>query len=192
MTIVVAAIYGSKAIIAADTLIVSGEQKVKNLKNFSKIIKFPHFVVGFAGDCSIFPVLHEYANNGSYLRRKHMKMKTLNDATKFYKDIYEGLKANIECSPSFDKEKDGEELAEIIILTKTSIFKANSYMFVSEYTNYTTTGAGEDLATGVLAHAYKRLKSEEELKTLVEEAVIIACEHNSYCALPMQLVELGD
>lgn len=69
MTVVVAAVYGNKGVITSDSLVVSGDKKVKNLKNFCKLIKFPKFVVGFAGNCAIYPVIYDFAHDRTLFKK---------------------------------------------------------------------------------------------------------------------------
>lgn len=183
MTVVVAAVFGNKGVISADSLVVSGSKKIKKLKNFSKLIEFPHFILGFGGDCSIHPVLRDFLDDKDYLKLPHMRMRNQKDALEFSKSVFEMLSGNLECSPAFDREEDAADLAELVILTKKGkIFHLDAYMGVEEHEDFCVVGSGEDLAKGAIEMAYtKFLKKPEELKQLVEAACFIACENNVNC-----------
>lgn len=192
MTVVIGSIWGNKSIIAADSLVTSGDCKVNNLKNFSKLIRFNNWAVGFAGDCSVFQILSEMSRDKVYLKHVHMRMRNIDDAAIFVKEVCSRLKTTIDCSPAFHKDKDDEFLVEMLIVTKTSIYEADSYMFISECTRFSTIGCGGDIALGAMSALYKNIKDEEELLKVVEESVNITCKNSTQCGGPLSIIVLGE
>lgn len=190
MTVVVAGVWGKKGVIAADSLVVSKDNKQKNIKNFQKLIKFPNFVVGFSGDCSIFPILNDFAKDKTYLRKAHLKMRSQKDALKFSMDIFEMLQGNLSCSPCFSPD-DEDWAVELLVLAKNgSIFILEPLMSVTEVEDFESTGSGEDVAKGTMLSLYKRIKSEKDLVEFVTEACKNACEIKTDCQEPLQVIEL--
>jgi ATP-dependent protease HslVU (ClpYQ) peptidase subunit len=182
MTIVVAAIKDGKGAMCADTLIVSDTKKIKSM-NFSKIVKFPKFYIGYSGYLAIFPILKELALNETLLKRKYMGMKTQEDALIFSKNVYELLSESVRTD-----KKDVLEGTQLIILNKYgSIFLIDSYNTVEEREDFAATGSGEAYALGAMNVLYET----EDVREVVKKAVVVACDYDTGCGLPLHLVEMN-
>ncbi len=190
MTICITARYGNKAYMASDGLIVASDRKIRNLKNCTKILKFKHCLVSYAGGCSMFTILQELSQDETFCKRKFMKMKDLKDMSRFAKEVYTRLKDNVECNPYYDEDDDSS--SQMLVLTKDSIYSCSSYMDVLEHNNYEAIGSGEDLAMGALAVLFDQITNEEDLKPLIERTIKIVCELSNGCGLPMFIYEIED
>lgn len=166
MTCLAAAIIDNRAILAADTLITDPVDGSKSHpRDFSKIIEFPHFLIGFAGDCVAYHVLHKlHSEIGSRRRKLKNNQDVYNFTRKFYKEM-----------------KDATDIELIIVTRAGKIYKVRD-SFVEDCGNMVTGGAGKDLAMGYLRGSNSPNK--------VEEAVELACELNSFCEGPIHIKEM--
>lgn len=193
MTIVVAARTETKTVIAADTLVIDRDNKCK-IKGFSKLVKFKHFVVGFAGSGSAFTALQNLSTDGNYCKRLYLKMQNIKDVKKFVKDFYLELKEILDWSPGSSSGKEDEGAAVYLLIASSSgIWGADPYLCVVEYDTFACIGSGMDIATGAMSvlYPYTELNTESDyLVRIVEKAIMITCDNSTQCGLPLDIMEI--
>jgi 20S proteasome alpha/beta subunit len=176
-------------VIAADSLFTRGQSKVWS-KDASKLIKFPHFVAGFSGLCSVQSVLYSFSQTKTFLRRPFMKMETPEHALEFAREAYRELRYRLD---DLDLWKDiWESVGDLVIATETKIFLVDKYAFPTEADQFTSTGCVDDLIAGVVLSQYHKVNSREDLKELANACIEAACEHSIGCGPPVNLVSVEE
>lgn len=167
--------------IASDSLFSRGTQKIK-AKDTNKLIKFPGFVVGYAGICTIQPVLYSLSQDTKFVKHPFMKMETTFDALAFGKCVFMELKDCLDSSG----DNVNEHVGDIIIATPRTIYCVDKYSFVSEHDQWVSVGCAEDLLNGAMAILYPDIQSVEDLVEATRKAISAACQHSTGCEPPVR------
>lgn len=188
MTVVIACRNNNHTIIAADSAVVAGEIKYSPPTNFSKLVKFKHFIVGFAGSCTAYTVLTDLSRDGNYCKRVYMKMRSIEDAKKFSEDFYAKLKDTLEISPGTPTNKEDDNCyVDLLIAAKTGLWECDPFMCIIEHSTFVTIGSGADLAYGAISALYK---PTGDLWETVQKAMFITCQRHIECGQPFNIMEL--
>lgn len=183
MTVVIAAKCEDYTVIAADTLISDGLNRA-SFKDFTKLVKFKNFVVGFAGSCTALIGLRELQSDGNYCKRSHMKMKTTMDALAFARDYYSKLRELFDLSPGSPTSKSDEgTYVDILIASSDGIWECDPYLCLVEHEQFACIGSGTDIALGAMKALYTSMDKEDA----VTKAIEITCDIHAQCGLPMHL-----
>ena len=142
MTCIAAINLKDRVVIASDSQVNAVQGGKTFPANFSKLIEFPNFIIGFSGEAIAWHVLQGYKASASIRKRR---FKTSQEVyiffRKFYLDLYKLIDKGIELT---------KEANELILITKDKIFLINESL-VEECEIMATCGSGADIATGSLA-----------------------------------------
>lgn len=175
-----------KTVIAADSLFSAGDMRL-NGTDTSKIIKFPNFIVGFSGICTVQIVLKRLSKNKKFTKNKFMVMKNVFHANKFAKVVFSELDSLL--LESGEAEELRGFVGELIILTDKKIFRTDKYGFVSEFDDYTSIGCANEILAGAVMALYSDVETEDDLVNLANKAIQIACDCSLSCGPPVTVVE---
>ena len=204
MTIIVAVSDGvSTAFIGADTAMTNGTNKAFNNIGESKIVKFPNFYVGYAGEARINEVLLRMLesreisqdNDDEDITEPFQEVKNqwltfeINnklDAADFGMAVYQGLK-----SRSLVANDDNLELCLLIVTKDCRMFQIEQVDDVREVKDFTAIGCGSDPAMGALL-AFRQTFQDEDFyqRDTVHEAMDIACLLKEGCCRPLEVLEV--
>lgn len=174
-----------------DTAVTAGYTRLPNLRNFSKIIAFPHFLVGFCGSYTMHTLLRKLVDDRIFMASDFMGMYGHSDALAFSEIVFMSLRELADKRLARESSSEMElESTSILIAAKSGIYSVDDYLNVSEFDNFYMIGGGFDLALGAMEALYPKVKSRETLKNSIIEAIGIACRHNVGCGLPIHIAEV--
>jgi 20S proteasome alpha/beta subunit len=168
--------------IASDSLFSLGLKKLK-IKDPSKIIQFPSFVVGFAGIAAVQTVLFEAVRSPKFMRRTFNRMRNQYDALAFSQEIFRDLHGRME--EAGDTESFSH-MGDLVIVTSENIYQIDKYSFTAEIDTFTSIGCAEDLVLGSMETSYEYIKTREDLEKACRRAIEIACDGNAGCQGPIR------
>ena len=183
MSIVVAVKTQTGTAIAADTMLTSrtlcipGPYRI----NETKIIHCRDAILGFAGAATIVNVFR------SLIRRHPKKLKFENADAIF--DSSTKLRAYLKHYEDEDEEGSSGILFEVTIANRNGIFQLSTGGCVTEFSKFSASGCGAELALGALHALYRRC---EDARTIATAAVEAACEFSGGCGLPVTCHILGE
>lgn len=172
-----------KVVIASDSLFVKGLSKIKSV-NRQKLIKYPHFIVGFSGICTMQGVLQGFRDEKTFDTEEFMKMRGEGDALQFSNLCFGELRDMLD--ETGDKSLS-EHIGDLVIATHDKLYCVDMYGFVSEHDTWTTSGCVDDLLTGAMAVLYPTIKSVEDLQSVAERAILSACDYSTGCEPPIRV-----
>lgn len=175
-----------KTVMAADSLFSAGDMRL-NGTDTCKIVKFPNFIVGFAGICTVQIILKRLAKNRKFTKNSFMVMKDIFHANKFAKRVFTELDDLLVESGEEDHLRS--YVGELIIVTDKKIFRTDKYGFASEFDDYTSIGCANEVLAGAVIALYDKVETEEELTSLAEKVIEIACECSLSCGPPVTVIE---
>ena len=174
----------TKVVIASDSLFARGTSKIKSLNRW-KLIKFPHFMVGFSGLCTMQMVLTDLTREKAYINEPFMQMKDISDALEFSQICFTEIRNRIEDSGSSDGLLDS--VGDLVIASPNALYAVDRFGFVSEHDSWATSGCADDLLNGAMAVMYPDIKTLQELKDSAEYAILVACQYSTGCEAPVKL-----
>ena len=155
MTIVIAIKYNNKVVACADSGISSNEIALPKPINSSKIVQFKGFVALLCGGGGISESLEELRADTEFT--KGLKVRNRLEAKAFAESFYALVKENLSCGGLPDNLDSyiTESIGDLILCTKTQIFRVCADLSVYEIEEYVADGAGYLPAYGVLYDLYK-------------------------------------
>lgn len=119
----------------------------------SKLVKFPNFIVGTSGSCTIQNILEELAEEEDEL----LLIDSAKDVRDLMRKVLRLAKPDYELN---DQVKEGQQFTLLFLTYEGRIFCGFNDFSAIEYTDYTAIGSGRDYALGA-AHALLTLKEED-------------------------------
>ena len=191
MTIIIAGRYKNSFCLGCDSAVISGWSRLKNLKNFTKIVAFPMFFVGLCGSCTISETLKRFSQDPAFLVNGFMGMQDARDASFFAEAVFSTLKDYAKNRLAREANSEAElESTQMLIISKSGIYNVDDYLNSLEYEKFYTIGCGNDLATGAMEVLYPSVKDRKSLKKAIETSIAVACKYSSGCDLPVTCVEI--
>lgn len=135
MTILVAAVIGKHPYLASDTRMLINDDEISHQ---SKIVEFPDFLVGYAGDVKAKAALHKLLN-----KKKQPKVKDFLSCSKFQEEFYLLVPT-------------GE--IELLIITKDGLIFHMDRETVVEYDEWACIGSGASYAKSTMQREFPKPK----------------------------------
>jgi len=187
MTVIAACKVDGRVFIGSDSMVYVGAKKRRNKR---KIVKFPGFMVGVAGDYHVVHTLESMVALDDLPKMLHEL-----DAKNFYKRVAAAYKTDT--SSSEDDESTSDDSTDsssdepdftLLIATPTKIFDVTSSGALEEET-ISAIGSGEDLALATM-DVLINVDNLTDGMEIVNIAIRVACEHNTYCGIPCYVFEV--
>lgn len=112
-----------------------------------------------------------------------MKMRNILDAAEFTKDIINQL-----IDYPYERDDVKTLISELVIVTPTKLFEADSEGVVQEYQDFTAIGSGSAYVLGALDILYPKLKQDDEVVPLLYRCLETACNFSSSCGKPFEVL----
>lgn len=191
MTVAVAAIHRGVAVIGADTQVVRNDRVGRTAQNFQKLVEFDHFICAFAGLGKVMTVVEEMARDSSYIKKAkpYLKLKNQHEVLAFTRDVWQLLNDQVE--NAFSTYPEEAKVAELLILTKSTIYRVDSFDEISMSDTFDSIGSGQDVAYGAMSVLYDHVdQGLVDLSKAVKKALGVACAACISCGEPVVVREL--
>jgi ATP-dependent protease HslVU (ClpYQ) peptidase subunit len=144
MTIVCARINKGQVTISADSQITDLGTKYLHARNFSKLVDFGNFIIGFSGSSAIKHVLLDFQRDAKF---KSRKLRNSHQVHKLLKPVFEAYKEEASSKITFNQKEEAG--VALLVVGSGKIFRADEDS-CEEFTEYAAIGAGESVALGAL------------------------------------------
>lgn len=149
--------------------------------NETKIIHCRDAILGFAGAATIVNVFRS-------LIRRHPKRLKFENADAIF-DSSTKLRAYLKHYEDEDNEDSSGLLFEVTIVNRNGIFQLSPGGCMTEFSKFSASGCGSELALGAMHALYKRC---DDPRTIAIAAVEAACEFSGGCGLPITSHIVGE
>lgn len=172
MTCIVALKKDGVVHIGSDSIVITENEISRGRR---KIVSFPGFKVGFAGDYLLFHILEEMA--------KDFTIVTVKDARDFAIGVFAALKDEL--------GEDCEDFKEnaLLIATSTDIFEVDTYLVCLRQESYGAIGTGAAAARPTIEIMLKN-KYSEDPREILGMAITMADHFYDDCGLPAYIEEV--
>ena len=177
---------GPVVFIGADSNVSYGDMRLKNLINYSKIVKYQHFAVALCGEGPMREAL--------LLQKQRWANKCLNtelDVLKFAKDIYKTFQKLIKYANSEEESKDWA--GQLLIATSRDLFLVIPSLETVKCKKFVAIGSGSEICTGVLETLYPKNKksSNRQVLGILKQALKITIDHRNDCGQPVKVLKVS-
>ena len=139
----------------------------------SKLVKFPNFIVGISGSCTIQNILEELAEEEDEL----LLIDSAKDVRDLMRKILKLDKSDYELN---DQVKEGQQFTLLLLTCEGRIFCGFNDFSAIDYTDYTAIGSGRDYALGA-AHALLTLDADDRVSLALTDLASLAVEAADLC-----------
>jgi len=172
MTVIFACRDGEgKGVIACDTALSYGS--FYKTAGSSKLVKFPNFIVGTSGSCTIQNILEELAEEEDEL----LLINNAKDVRDLMRKVLKLAKLDYELN---DQVKTGQEFTLLILTSEGRIFCGFNDFSAIEYTDYTAIGSGREYALGA-AHALFSLDKDDDTSSELADIAMYSIQAADLC-----------
>lgn len=140
----------------------------------SKLVKFPNFIVGTSGSCTIQNILEELAEEEE---NELLFIDSAKDVRDLMRKVLKLAKPDYELN---DQVRTGQDFTLLFLTCEGRIFCGFHDMSAIEYTDYTAIGSGRDYALGA-AHALLTLDADERVSLALTDIASLAVEAADLC-----------
>lgn len=140
----------------------------------SKLVKFPNFIVGTSGSCTIQNILEELAEEEE---NELLFIGNAKDVRDLMRKVLKLAKPDYELN---DQVKTGQDFTLLFLTCEGRIFCGFHDMSAIEYTDYTAIGSGREYALGA-THALLTLKEEDMVSLAPADIASLAIEAADLC-----------
>lgn len=183
MTCIAACKIDGKVFIGSDSQTNSSGVKDNNMR---KITKFPHYMIGIAGDYAIHKFLEDASKDPSW-ESPPIQSETM--ARGLAKRILQAYKADGEGNPD-DDDATGPEVM-FIITTPTAIYEVDGYLLVHERESFSSVGTGAPYAKAAMQVMLEEKITNDGIE-LLNKALRIAAANDLYSGLPVYVFEVKE
>jgi ATP-dependent protease HslVU (ClpYQ) peptidase subunit len=173
LTVIAAKVYKGKVVMAADSQVSSVTESFKSAKNFSKLIRFKNFTIGYCGSATIFHMLRDLQRDKIFQEKS---LESPNQVFNLTKPIFEQYAKTLN---KFFTPREQLETAELLLCSSSRIFACDE-TFCMERSDYFSIGSGSSYALGALHSG-----------ATPEKAVSAAIEFSLGCGGEVSIVEVG-
>lgn len=181
MTAILAIKTDTGIVVAADTQETSGDE----VRYKFKLSKFGDVIIGSTDTASIQDIIEEMFEDLNYKSAFDGSKSSVRELARAVYSTLGKLRETHAIDQSIPL------LGDILVASRNGIFVAEPYGSMYEAPQYVALGAGADLVKGSIVTSFAIYPPEdldlENLKSVAQLAIDIACQHNVYCGGEVQI-----
>jgi ATP-dependent protease HslVU (ClpYQ) peptidase subunit len=176
MTVIAACKRDGVVVIGADSFVGSQYERLPGV--IHKLVRLGNFIIGISGLSVQKEVLMDF-------RRSKCKFKIFDsrDCSRFVQKYFRATKQYVDSGVFKDKDDVTEDAWQVLIATKENIFFSDGNACIYEIPDCYAVGAGSKEARTAMLALLRN--TQYDSRTIVEEAIQIACDTNPMCYPPI-------